>query len=127
MRPGPAFPGGSPSIIVRTAAAYRLPFSKDPLLDKTSATLGSAGTSRRFNVKRSSRVPGGSSDAAPDGAKAGAAEPSISSPNMIFREIVQGLYKGSYVPGQRLVEADLTAKWSVSRRHGPGSVEPPFG
>ena len=34
---------------------------------------------------------------------------------MIFREIVQGLYKGSYVPGQRLVEADLTAKWSVSR------------
>jgi len=34
---------------------------------------------------------------------------------MIFREIVQGLYKGSYVPGQRLVEADLTAKWNVSR------------
>ncbi len=34
---------------------------------------------------------------------------------MIFREIVQGLYKGSYVPGQRLVEADLTTKWNVSR------------
>lgn len=28
---------------------------------------------------------------------------------------MQGLYKGSYVPGQRLVEADLTAKWNVSR------------
>ena len=34
---------------------------------------------------------------------------------MIFREIVQGLYKGGYVPGQRLVEADLTARWNVSR------------
>ena len=43
-------------------------------------------------------------------------EPSaISSPDMIFREIVQGLYKGSYVPGQRLVEADLTKRWNVSR------------
>lgn len=41
--------------------------------------------------------------------------PSVSSPDMIFREIVEGLYKGSYVPGQRLVEADLTAKWNVSR------------
>lgn len=39
----------------------------------------------------------------------------ISSPDMIFREIVQGLYKGSYVPGQRLVEADLTKTWNVSR------------
>lgn len=48
-------------------------------------------------------------------AKAEAADPSVSSPDMIFREIVQGLYKGSYVPGQRLVEADLTAKWNVSR------------
>ena len=34
---------------------------------------------------------------------------------MIFHEIVQGLHKGSYVPGQRLVEADLTKKWNVSR------------
>ncbi|MGI4799996.1 MAG: GntR family transcriptional regulator [Janthinobacterium lividum] len=48
-------------------------------------------------------------------AKAAATEPSVSSPDMIFREIVQGLYKGSYVPGQRLVEADLTTKWNVSR------------
>ena len=41
--------------------------------------------------------------------------PAISSPDLIFREVVQGLYKGSYVPGQRLVEADLTRKWNVSR------------
>ena len=34
---------------------------------------------------------------------------------MIFREIIQGLYKGTYVPGQRLVEVDLTQKWGVSR------------
>lgn len=38
-----------------------------------------------------------------------------SSPDLIFREIVQGLYKGTYVPGQRLVEIDLTQKWDVSR------------
>ena len=34
---------------------------------------------------------------------------------MIFREIVQGLYAGNYVPGQRLVETDLTERWGVSR------------
>lgn len=39
----------------------------------------------------------------------------ISTPDMIVREVVQGLYKGSYVPGQRLVEADLTKRWNVSR------------
>lgn len=39
----------------------------------------------------------------------------ISSPDLIFREVVQGLYNGSYVPGQRLVEVDLTQKWGVSR------------
>ena len=44
-----------------------------------------------------------------------AADPAISSPDMIFREVVQGLYKGSFVPGQRLVEADLTSRWKVSR------------
>lgn len=38
-----------------------------------------------------------------------------SSPELIFREIIQGLYKGVYVPGQRLVEVDLTQKWGVSR------------
>lgn len=41
--------------------------------------------------------------------------PTISSPDLIFREVVQGLYKGSYVPGQRLVEVDLTKRWNVSR------------
>lgn len=38
-----------------------------------------------------------------------------SSPDLIFREIVQGLYNGTYVPGQRLVEVDLTQRWGVSR------------
>ena len=38
-----------------------------------------------------------------------------SSPDLIFREIVQGLYDGSYVPGQRLVEVDLTQRWGVGR------------
>ncbi len=39
----------------------------------------------------------------------------VSSPDLIFRDIVQGLYNGSYVPGQRLVEAEMTRRWGVSR------------
>ena len=33
----------------------------------------------------------------------------------VFREVVQGLYEGRYVPGQRLVESDLSAAYGVSR------------
>ncbi|MFC0283972.1 GntR family transcriptional regulator [Camelimonas abortus] len=33
----------------------------------------------------------------------------------LFRAIVRGLYEGRYAPGQRLVEADLTAEYGVSR------------
>ncbi len=39
----------------------------------------------------------------------------VSSPELIFDEIVQGLHQGRYVPGQRLIEADLTQLWGVSR------------
>lgn len=38
-----------------------------------------------------------------------------SSPDRVFREIVRGLYEGRYVPGQRLVEIDLTQAYGVSR------------
>jgi DNA-binding GntR family transcriptional regulator len=38
-----------------------------------------------------------------------------SSSEEIFRDIVRGLYAGRYVPGQRLVEADLTQEYGVSR------------
>jgi DNA-binding GntR family transcriptional regulator len=34
---------------------------------------------------------------------------------MIVRDIVQGLYEGRYLSGQRLVEADLTRRYGVSR------------
>ena len=33
----------------------------------------------------------------------------------VVRDIVRGLYEGRYVPGQRLVEGDLTAFYGVSR------------
>jgi DNA-binding GntR family transcriptional regulator len=33
----------------------------------------------------------------------------------LFREIVRGLYDGRYVPGQRLIEADLTRDFKVGR------------
>ena len=52
-----------------------------------------------------------SAETATDGASAN----DFSSPEVIFRDIVRGLYNGAYVPGQRLVEADLTQKWGVSR------------
>lgn len=38
-----------------------------------------------------------------------------SSSDKVFRGIVRGLYDGRYVPGQRLVEADLTRDFKVSR------------
>lgn len=38
-----------------------------------------------------------------------------SSPDQIFRDIVQGLYDGRFVPGQRLVETDLTRAYGVGR------------
>lgn len=39
----------------------------------------------------------------------------VSSPDAVFREILRGLYQGRYVPGQRLIEADLTREYKVSR------------
>src|SRR5262245_23342061 len=39
----------------------------------------------------------------------------MSSADKVFRGIVRGLYDGCYVPGQRLVEADLTRDFKVSR------------
>ena len=37
------------------------------------------------------------------------------SADLIFRDIVEGLYEGRYVLGQRLVESDLTRSYGVSR------------
>ena len=44
-------------------------------------------------------------------------EPAIAdgSPGVVYRGIVDGLYRGRYVPGQRLVEADLTRDFEVGR------------
>jgi DNA-binding GntR family transcriptional regulator len=38
-----------------------------------------------------------------------------SSADKVFRGVVRGLYDGRYVPGQRLVEVDLTRHFKVSR------------
>lgn len=38
-----------------------------------------------------------------------------SSPDRLVRDIVQGLYEGTYVAGQRLVEPDLMRRYGVSR------------
>jgi len=44
------------------------------------------------------------------------AGPERSSPReLIARDIIRGLYEGRYEPGERLVEADLTAHYHVSR------------
>jgi len=44
-----------------------------------------------------------------------AAPAAASSRDSLFSAIVRGLYEGRYAPGQRLVEADLTAEYGVSR------------
>ena len=46
---------------------------------------------------------------------AGGAARTLSSPDAIVGEILRGLYSGRYVPGQRLIEADLTREYKVSR------------
>lgn len=48
-------------------------------------------------------------------AAADAASRGLSSPDTIVNEILRGLYSGRYVPGQRLIEADLTREYKVSR------------
>jgi DNA-binding GntR family transcriptional regulator len=62
--------------------------------------------------RRSDRKPVG-------GGAARAASPTesrlVSSPDYIVSEILRGLYSGRYVPGQRLIEADLTRGYKVSR------------
>jgi DNA-binding GntR family transcriptional regulator len=50
--------------------------------------------------------------------KAGASQQSgseLSSPLRIVRSVLEGLYQGRYVPGQRLTEVDLTREFKVSR------------
>lgn len=39
----------------------------------------------------------------------------LSSPDRIYRTILEGLYLGRYVHGQRLIEADLTREFKVAR------------
>lgn len=41
----------------------------------------------------------------------------------IFQDIVTGLYEGRYVPGQRLVEADLTRQYGTGRRAVRGALK----
>ncbi|MCC5999328.1 MAG: GntR family transcriptional regulator [Pararhodobacter sp.] len=41
--------------------------------------------------------------------------PTLSSPELVVEAIVSGVYSGRMVPGQRLVEADLTRNLGVSR------------
>jgi DNA-binding GntR family transcriptional regulator len=48
-------------------------------------------------------------------ADANAPAANVSSSTLIFRDILEGLYEGRFVPGQRLVEADLTRTYGVSR------------
>jgi DNA-binding GntR family transcriptional regulator len=51
----------------------------------------------------------------PKSGASGAARSVHSSADQIFRSVVEGLYEGRYVPGQRLVEAELTQTFGVSR------------
>lgn len=39
----------------------------------------------------------------------------VSTSEVLFRNIVRGLYEGRYVPGQRLIEVDLSQEYKVSR------------
>ncbi len=64
----------------------------------------------RARPERKSRPP-----RPPAGEPAAKPAQSVSSPDSIVGEILRGLYSGRYVPGQRLIEADLTREYKVSR------------
>lgn len=52
---------------------------------------------------------------APLGKEAAVPGGSVSSPRRVMEAILSGIKKGRYVPGQRLIEADLTRELKVSR------------
>lgn len=54
-------------------------------------------------------------DDARDREKGAPQEQTRSSADSIVRDVIQGLYEGRYVPGQRLVESSLTLHYGVSR------------
>lgn len=76
--------------------------------------MKSQGTGRAVKLKG----PLPKSKSAPKPAKAADEKPIQaigSSPNMIVREVLRGLYRGRFVPGQKMIEADLTREFGVSR------------
>lgn len=46
---------------------------------------------------------------------AGKPEPAVSAANLVFQGIVRGLERGTFVPAQRLVEAELAERFAVGR------------
>jgi DNA-binding GntR family transcriptional regulator len=46
---------------------------------------------------------------------AGQDAPPLSSSDIVYRGVIRGLYEQRYLPGQRLVEADLNRQFNVSR------------
>ncbi|MCJ2187633.1 GntR family transcriptional regulator [Novosphingobium beihaiensis] len=51
----------------------------------------------------------------PEGETKGGRARSISASEQLVRNVIRGLYEGRYVPGQRLVEVDLSQEYNVSR------------
>jgi hypothetical protein len=43
---------------------------------------------------------------------------------LIVKEIILGLYRGQFVPGQNLVEADLTARFAALADEEQGTRSP---
>ena len=46
---------------------------------------------------------------------AGAARSALSPRDRVIKDVVSGIYSGKYKPGQRLIEAQLTQGWGISR------------
>jgi len=72
-------------------------------------------TNNRSASQSSSRSGKRSDAASPDSSPAAPATTSVSSPRRVMNAIIAGIQKGRYVPGQRLIEADLTRELKVSR------------
>jgi DNA-binding GntR family transcriptional regulator len=66
-----------------------------------------------FNLSRA--INGGVKSVSSVTKKRKSAEDKLSSPALVVRYIINGLYEGAYAPGQRLIETDLTQRYGMSR------------
>ena len=85
------------------------------LFTKPEVGLADCGLARQFMLTEDKRKSGRSLQARSGAAAIRTSGGTVSSPDMIVADILDGLRTGRYFPGQRLVEPDLMQRYHVGR------------